>query len=44
MNTIEQSFNSWKGSMRHKHARKTIYKMDMLYNELFKGGKNHDNK
>lgn len=36
MKTIEQSYQSWRGSMKHKHARKTIYVMDRLYNDLFK--------
>ena len=36
MKTIEQSYFSWRGSMENKHARKTIYIMDRLYNDLFK--------
>lgn len=33
---VLQSYQSWKGSMQHRHARKTIRNMDILYNKLFK--------
>lgn len=36
LETIEQSFNSWCGSMKYRDARKTVYKMKLLYNKLFK--------
>lgn len=32
---IETSYVSWKGSMLRRQARKTIYTMNQLYNELF---------
>ena len=34
--TIEHSYQSWKGSMRNKHARKTIFNMEKLYKNLCK--------
>ena len=33
---VVQSYQSWKGSMEHRNARKTIRNMDILYNKLFK--------
>ncbi|MBO4739526.1 MAG: hypothetical protein J5606_08210, partial [Bacteroidales bacterium] len=33
--TIEQSFQSWLGSMKYRNARKTAYNMTILYNNLF---------
>lgn len=32
---VEQSFNSFKGSMLHRNARKTVYALTKLYKELF---------
>lgn len=32
---VLQSYNSWRGSMEHRNARKTIYSMDQLYQKLF---------
>lgn len=32
--TITQSFYSWVGSMKHRHARKSIYKMEQIYNKI----------
>ena len=40
LETISQSFESWKGSMKFRNARKTIYKMTKLYNKLFKEKEN----
>lgn len=33
--TIEQSFQSWLGSMKRRDARRTVYNMKMLYSMLF---------
>lgn len=33
---VGYSFQSWKGSIKHKKARKTIHSMEKLYNTLFK--------
>ena len=40
--TVHQSFKSWCGSMKYRDARKTVYKMKLLYEKLFttKGEKN----
>jgi len=32
---VKQSFSSWRGSMIHRNARKTIYSMEKLYKKLF---------
>ena len=32
---VTQSYNSWRGSMIHKNARKTIFYMDKLFKKLF---------
>ncbi len=32
---IRCSYNSWRGSMKYKNARKTVYTMDVLFNSLF---------
>lgn len=32
---INQSFESWKGSMKHRNARKSVYNMQKLYDTLF---------
>lgn len=35
---IKQSYQSWKGSMKYRNARKTVYNMDKLYKKLFERG------
>lgn len=40
---IEQSYQSWRGAMKHRNANRTVYSMDMLYRKLFKGGSNNGN-
>lgn len=40
---IKQSFESWRGSMIHRNARKTIYNMEKLFKQLFERG-NADGK
>lgn len=32
---INNSYQSWRGSMRHRNARKTVHNMDLLFNKLF---------
>lgn len=39
---IEISFASWLGSMKHRHARRTVYEMKKLYSKLI-GGKQNGN-
>ena len=36
--TINESFQSWLGSMKYRTARKTVYSMKCLYNKLFMKG------
>jgi len=33
---VLQSYQSWRGSMQHRNAYKTIRSMDLLYDKLFK--------
>ena len=33
---VSQSYESWKGSMKHRNARKSVYNMQKLYDTLFK--------
>lgn len=42
INTIEQSYQSWLGSMKYRTARKTVQNMKLVYSALFnaKGEKN----
>lgn len=40
---IKTSYVSWRGSMKHKNARKTVYGMDMLFKQLFEKEKENDN-
>ena len=41
--TINQSFKSWLGSMKYKTARKSVYNTKLLYDKLFtKGEKKND--
>lgn len=44
MKTIEQSFQSWKGSMQFRNARKSVFEMSKLYNTLFKVKENEDER
>lgn len=37
---IEISFASWLGSMKHRHARRTVYEMKKLYSKLIGGKQN----
>lgn len=32
---VNTSYQSWRGSMKHRNARKTVYSMDLLFNKLF---------
>ena len=32
---LEQSYQSWRGSMKYRNARRTVHNMDILYNKLF---------
>lgn len=32
---IDNSYQSWRGSLKHRNSRKTIYSMDKLYKKLF---------
>ena len=32
---IKQSYESWKGSMKHRNARRSVYNMQKLYDRLF---------
>jgi hypothetical protein len=32
---VEDSYTSWRGSMNHRNARRTVHSMDILYNSLF---------
>lgn len=32
---VERNFSSWTGSMKHRNARKTVFNMTKLYQELF---------
>lgn len=40
---INQSYQSWRGSMKHKNAKRSVYEMDKLYKRLFKGGNKSGN-
>lgn len=44
LDEILQSYNSWRGSMVHRNARKTIFNMDKLYKKLFERSKEDDRK
>lgn len=35
IDTINRSYQSWRGSMKHRNARRSIYVMDKLYCQLF---------
>jgi len=35
LSSIEQSFQSWLGSMKHRNAKRTVRSMTALYNKLF---------
>lgn len=39
---IEISFASWLGSMKHRHARKTVYQMTKLYKKIIMEEKKND--
>lgn len=44
---VRASYSSWRGSMEHRNARKTVHSMDLLYDRLFieswkEGGNDHD--
>lgn len=46
---VRQSYSSWRGSMKHKNARKTVRSMDQLFDRLFienwmEGGDGHAGK
>jgi len=41
-NAIRQSFVSWAGPMKYRHARKTVYNMTKLLNQLFKKGEKNE--
>lgn len=46
---VRQSYSSWRGSMKHKNARKTVHSMDQLFDRLFienwmEGGDGHAGK
>lgn len=32
---VRASYSSWRGSMEHRNARKTVHSMDLLYDRLF---------
>ena len=36
LDEILQSYNSWRGSMMYRTARKTVHNMDLLFDRLFK--------
>ena len=42
--TINQSFKSWTGSMERRNSRKTVYNMELLYNKLFTKGEKNDTR
>lgn len=45
LDTINRSYQSWRGSMKHRNARRSIYVMDKLYCQLFKTKEvNHDDR
>ncbi len=35
LDQVKVSFTSWRGSMVHRNARKTVHSMDLLFKELF---------
>lgn len=39
---IQHSYNSWRGTMLHRNARRTLYTMDKLYDNLFKKEKKNE--
>ena len=45
---VRRSYASWRGSMAHRDAYRTVQSMDRLFNGLFieqwKGGQNHENQ
>lgn len=41
---ITRSYQSWRGSMRYRNAKRTVYNMDKLFKELFERGKNDEIK
>lgn len=43
LDEVKQSYNSWRGSMIHKDAHKSIYNMDMLFKKLFEKEAENDN-
>lgn len=43
LDDIKTSYVSWRGSMKHKNARKTVYSMDMLFKKLFEKENENDN-
>lgn len=43
---VRCSYSSWKGSMKHRNARRTVHAMDKLFDSLFieswkEGGADH---
>lgn len=44
METINQSYKSWLGSMKRRTARKSVYNTKLLYNSLFMKGENENGK
>lgn len=36
LDQVKVSFTSWRGSMVHRNARRTVHSMDVLFRELFK--------
>lgn len=41
LSEIEQSYQSWRGSIQHRNSRKTIQTMDKLYKQLFERSKSN---
>lgn len=36
---VKQSYDAWKGSMKHRNSKRTVFNMDKLFNKIFKGEK-----
>lgn len=39
---ISKSYQSWRGSMKHRNSRRSIHKMDILYKGLFERSTEND--